>query len=159
MSNAEKIQTNWMALLKLGDEIDLLEDREWQIRKDLNNILGPMFAEQEKLAAKIIDEEFLELKHMYHSPYWDLAGRGANSTGYSRSGDTFYKSMEYNDGEHAADVKLLPEFIDGTAEQKEAAVRNFYQSHMDKILAEREKLRLQKIDQAKKLLQEAGVSF
>jgi hypothetical protein len=141
-----------------------IEDAEtalYKVRQARSDILKPLFDEQAKLASSIFhnEEEFKGMDR-YHGPMWSLNTPASPTGRYDKaySVDSWVQECAYNDGDSSPDILLLPEFLDGTQEQKENAIRNFYRDYQAKKKAEVAAAQQRIIEKARATLAEAGIT-
>lgn len=155
MSNLEK-------LIAIDESANALQRQADIVRGQMDDILKPMFDEQCSLASSIANEdEFQELEKKYHygHPRWNLIAPGSYGYEYSRGhNDCFWMSSIWNDGEQAPDTKLLPEFVDGSLEQKKEAIRNFYRKFLQEKKDAEISAAQKEIDKARATLLAAGIT-
>lgn len=146
-------------LADLAAAIDELSKAKENIEDELSSILNPLFSEQANLAGKIIKEdEFKTINTSYNNPLWKLNSPGYSTGEYYGYNDTWYEEWAYRDGESGSAIALLPEFFEGTLEQKENAIRTFYRAFIEDQQKEKDDAKQKEIDKAKALLAAAGIT-
>ncbi len=140
----------------LADKIDDLKSQTEDLEGELYGIAKPLFQEQTRIANKIIKEdEFKSLDTWYGSPKRMLDCAGQYGEFVYRDGELLFCPDDHD----YVNTKLLPIFFDGTDEEKEEAVREFYRA----VLLEREQWNLKQeqaeVEKAKEILRKAGVEI
>lgn len=133
--------------------VSLLEDQ-------IHIILKPLFAEQNDVASRVL-KEFPDVNRWDHSCPSKNFFSGGYCYEYSVSEDgSALAHHQYNDGEYASSIKLLDVFLSGgSVEEKEAAVRQVFLDAFAEKEKEEKARRQRKIDEAKKILYDAGVTI
>jgi len=120
----------------------------------------PLFSAQRTVAAAIENEdEFALFRNRYGRPFWKLATRAWPTGEYLINNNRLYQECQYEDGEWATSIELLPEFLEDDVSAQREAVRNFYRNYLTEEEKESEARRMRRLAEAKKILSENGIDI